>query len=632
MKRLNTEQNLSLITHRNEGKRKSLVLDGDYDYRTLLESRDALSTLDSDDHLSSAPKPELKLPLGGTVRSKSRKKSQKGLNAEEANGLAPEDVKETISNLDKILHNQFEASITEIDRSFGNHRMKKNRKAKKPSIEVEEVDPLTEVKPTEKNEILHNFRSKFGDIEFFSQSSTIFDADYFKNSEFFGIYVLFWLGTAFLMLSSMAHAYFDNSIPFAQLQVISILRKDLFKVGLTDIAMYITSYGAYFIQVLCLKKYIRWKSSGIKLHCLFEFVHLVFWSHFASYQDFPWIAKVFLCLHGFVFLMKMHSYGFYNGYLWNILDELEFSKSFLEKLNGVKPVTLPGKFKEENVRKTLNDSVTFCEFELECQSRAVLTHAAQVHANIDQEALSKKIHFPSNINLYNFFEFSMYPTVVYTLNFTRTKRIRWSYVFEKTAGVFGIIFLMILVAQNSMYPLVVRASAARQLPANERLIAFFFILLDMIPPFLMEYLFTFFLIWDAILNDIAELSRFADRDFYGPWWSCTDWSEFARIWNRPVHKFLLRHVYHSSVSTLELNKYQASLMTFIISSLVHEFVMYVIFNRLRGYLLLLQMSQIPLIMMSRTKYMRDKKVLGNVICWFGFISGPAIICTLYLIF
>ena len=135
---------------------------------------------------------------------------------------------------------------------------------------------------------------------------------------------------------------------------------------------------------------------------------------------------------------------------------------------------------------------------------------------------------------------------------------------------------MILIAENNLYPIVLRCEIARKLPVLERIPQYFFLLMDMIPPFLMVYLFTFFLIWDAILNAIAELSKFADRDFYGPWWSCTDFSEFANQWNRCVHKFLLRHVYHSSISAFDVNKQLAAIITFLLSSLVHELVMYVI--------------------------------------------------------
>ena len=62
---------------------------------------------------------------------------------------------------------------------------------------------------------------------------------------------------------------------------------------------------------------------------------------------------------------------------------------------------------------------------------------------------------------------------------------------------------------------------------------------------------------------------------------------------RPVHNFLLRHVYHSSISSMKVNKYQATLITFFLSACVHELVMWCLFKKLRGYLLFLQMCQLP---------------------------------------
>lgn len=75
--------------------------------------------------------------------------------------------------------------------------------------------------------------------------------------------------------------------------------------------------------------------------------------------------------------------------------------------------------------------------------------------------------------------------------------------------------------------------------------------------------------------------------------SVVSWDQFARDWNRPVHNFLLRHVYHSSISSMKVNKHQATLITFFLSACMHELVMWCIFKKLRGYLLLLQMSQLP---------------------------------------
>lgn len=78
------------------------------------------------------------------------------------------------------------------------------------------------------------------------------------------------------------------------------------------------------------------------------------------------------------------------------------------------------------------------------------------------------------------------------------------------------------------------------------------------------------------------------------------WDQFARDWNRPVHNFLLRHVYHSSISSMKVNKHTATLITFFLSACVHELVMWSLFKKLRGYLLILQMCQLPVSLTSRS--------------------------------
>ncbi|CAH2351483.1 sterol O-acyltransferase 2 [[Candida] railenensis] len=633
MHRADTERKLSIVTLRNEGRRQSLVLDEDFPLAS--SSSDTSSSVEEDTGTGHESAQSLDLDKLSELKESTANDGS----IEKRRQVSKHTSSRSQSSID-LSHVKVSQTIKEIDRMNSGIRLRKKRGTRTGKKGSPGAEPAADFDVQDQVEEM--LRSKFSDIEFYTTSTTIFDAEYFKNSEFFGLYILFWLGTGFLMLSNLVQSYFESNLPFYERPVAKTLGKDVLKIGVTDLGMYLTSYGVYIIQWACLKEYLQWNSSGKVIHVLFEFGHFLSWLKYAEYAEFHWIGKVFLCLHGIVFLMKMHSYGFYNGYLWNILDELVFSESYLERLEANDgSTTLPPGYEIESVKKTLRHSIIFCKFELEFQSKpSVLadnsgpgSYTPSVLENMDREDLKVNVEFPSNITLFNFFEFSNYPVVVYTLHFTRTKKIRWAYVAEKVIGIFGIIFLMLLVADNMMYPLVLRAIKAREeLPVPERIVQYCFILLDMMPPFLMEYLFTFFLIWDSILNAIAELSRFADRDFYGPWWSCTDWAEFARIWNRPVHKFLLRHVYHSSLSTLNLNKGQSSLFTFIISSVVHELVMYVIFRRLRGYLLLLQMSQLPLIMIGNTKFMKGKKVLGNVICWVGFISGPSLICTAYLMF
>lgn len=98
-----------------------------------------------------------------------------------------------------------------------------------------------------------------------------------------------------------------------------------------------------------------------------------------------------------------------------------------------------------------------------------------------------------------------------------------------------------------------------------------------------------------------------------------------------MHNFLLRHVYHSSISTFEISREHATVMTFLISSVIHELVMWCIFKKLRGYLFCGQMLQLPLVALSRTKFMRGRETLGNVLFWIGIWTGPSFLSASYLI-
>ena len=351
----------------------------------------------------------------------------------------------------------------------------------------------------------------------------------------------------------------------------------------------------------------------------------------AKYCNFPWIGRVYLLLHSLVLLMKMHSYAFYNGYLWSTLEDLHIVEGSLKKLQDGKTKDTSSATVEE-----LNELHKFLREELAAQSTAT--------------------PFPTNLTLFNYFEYSMFPTLVYQIDYPRTESINWSYVGEKVAAVFGVFFLMIVLAEKYLYPIAIEALKLRPLPFREKALEYPLILLNLTLPFTLMYILVFYIIWDAILNAIAELTRFSDREFYGPWWNSITWDQFARDWNVPVHRFLLRHVYHSSISTFNVSKKAATrkcpfsfffffffffffpsanhllVITFLLSSCIHELVMYVIFERLRGYLLFLQMCQLPLVALSRSRFMRNKAVLGNVIFWFGILTGPSLMCSMYLVF
>lgn len=440
-------------------------------------------------------------------------------------------------------------------------------------------------------------RSNFGDM-IFQPRETIFDKEIHYGTKFYGFYIAIWIIIAFFGLNTLCEYHLSEGSIFTS-QIMKIMLKDLWKVALTDLGMYLSMYISVLIQLLIKKNYISWKYFGFTLQSFYEVTLLLYPCHFSAQMEYPWIAQIFLMLHSVVMLMKVHSYAFYNGYLWEITKELEFSSIFYAKRDTL----------TDDIVQALQNSIKFCKYEIESQD------------------------FPQNISFGNFFSYSMFPVLVYQSKYPRNEKIRYGYLFQKIAGIFGIIMLMIAIAQYRLYPIVMKCLELQATTSFwYRFRTYPFILIETIPPFLCVYLLTFYLIWELILNAIAELTRFADREFYRYWWNSVDWNEYARDWNVPVHKFLLRHVYHSSLSALHVGRSTATVMTFALSSIVHELAMYVIFKKIRFYLTFLQMSQLSLVRLSKTEWMKDKLILGNCIFWFGIVFGPSLMCTMYLVF
>ena len=110
--------------------------------------------------------------------------------------------------------------------------------------------------------------------------------------------------------------------------------------------------------------------------------------------------------------------------------------------------------------------------------------------------------------------------------------------------------------------------------------------------------------------------------------SSKTWDEFARKWNKPVHEFLLRHVYLETINTYKMSKLNATFATFLVSSLAHEFFMSYVLRLLRPWLFVLQMCQLPLIFVSRHPALKNHR-FGNHFFWFGLCLGVPLLSILY---
>jgi sterol O-acyltransferase len=345
-------------------------------------------------------------------------------------------------------------------------------------------------------------------------------------------------------------------------------------------------------------------------------------------RDWPWSHTVFFVMHGIVMLMKQHSYAFYNGYLSSAYKKRELLLAKLKELERVSPIQspshteplasevstthlsrVPSAQESRERRMSVSEKVPDIDKIAAAITSGEPLDEEQVHVferilKWEIDALSEELRakattperaYPNNLTLVNHYEFIVLPTLVYELEYPRSEGINLYYAAEKIAACFGVIFVMIMISQAFIYPVVMDTVRMKEqgVPLAARFQEFPWMLSELIFPFMMEYLLAWYLIWETILNLLAEITYFADRSFYDAWWNSVSWDQFARDWNRPVHNFLLRHVYHSSISAMKVDKHTATLITFFLSACVHELVMWCIFKKLRGYLLFLQMCQLP---------------------------------------
>jgi sterol O-acyltransferase len=93
--------------------------------------------------------------------------------------------------------------------------------------------------------------------------------------------------------------------------------------------------------------------------------------------------------------------------------------------------------------------------------------------------------------------------------------------------------------------------------------------------------------------------------------------------NRPVHHFFRRHVY--SASKNHMSRPLATTITFLISALAHELVMGCITRKFRGYGFIAMMLQMPIVMLQRSKWVRGRTLLNNVLFWCSMILGLSMV-------
>ncbi|KAJ4851152.1 Diacylglycerol O-acyltransferase 1 [Turnera subulata] len=157
----------------------------------------------------------------------------------------------------------------------------------------------------------------------------------------------------------------------------------------------------------------------------------------------------------------------------------------------------------------------------------------------DVSSVSPNTDCSYDVNLKSLAYFMVAPTLCYQTSYPRSACIRKGWVVRQFVkliifmGFMGFIIEQYInpIVQNSQHPL-----KGDLLYGLERV-------LKLSVPNLYVWLCMFYCLFHLWLNILAELLRFGDREFYKDWWNAKTVEEYWRMWNMPVHKWMVRHIY-----------------------------------------------------------------------------------------
>jgi len=236
---------------------------------------------------------------------------------------------------------------------------------------------------------------------------------------------------------------------------------------------------------------------------------------------------------------------------------------------------------------------------------------------ISTEQTSKPVVWPNNLTVLDIYYFWLAPTLCYELNYPRTSRIRTFFLLRRALEVMVGLNVSMAVIQQWIIPSVVNSLKpfASMDPglASERL-------LKLAMPNHLLWLICFYMLFHSWLNTLGEILSFADRDFYHDWWNASNIAKFWSLWNLPVHRWCVRHLYKPLLQAGR-SKTTAMLIVFFTSAFFHEYLISVPLRLFKVWGFLGMMVQAPLFPVSVwvEKHMGPR--MGNALVWVSLIVG-----------
>ena len=312
-----------------------------------------------------------------------------------------------------------------------------------------------------------------------------------------------------------------------------MLSRDVLILGITDGVLCGVTGVSLMIQRLVYSGYIDWTRSGWMIQNIWQCLFLGAFIGFTFIRQWPWTHSVFITLHTITMLMKQHSYAFYNGHLSDVykkktvleqklkhLDDAELTSPESPRAYATSYMDAAGLNQLSHRRKSnvgvpedADKDISSIASAIEADAPLSLDQTRSLRKLITWEidALNEELrgtckitsnHYPRNLTLRDFYGYIPLPTVVYELEYPRQESVNWYYVAEKTTATFGVIGVMIVMSTAYIYPVCRSIVQMKEdgIPLKERLKEFPWAFSDLLFPFMMEYLLSWYVIWECIVS------------------------------------------------------------------------------------------------------------------------------------
>ena len=167
-------------------------------------------------------------------------------------------------------------------------------------------------------------------------------------------------------------------------------------------------------------------------------------------------------------------------------------------------------------------------------------------ARSDAEAADaeQQISYPENLTVGNLAYFAFAPTLTYQIAFPRSTRIRGKWLLRRCSELIVALSLQLTIIDQYIAPAVENSMVPLE---NREFIALVERVLKLSLPVLYAWLIMFYIFFHLWLNILAEAMRFGDREFYLDWWNARNLGDYWKVWNIPVHRWMLRTIYYPAI-------------------------------------------------------------------------------------